>query len=361
MNRRRASRRQRESSVQHRNDSIRVARRGATGWRVVAALALAASLLGAAPALAQDDAPVPGHVQIPGEPPPPPAPPAPPSDPVVAQRGRVTITASQLRNLIRFSDPEQQKLLESNPGALQQAVRDRLLKLSLLDEAVSHGWDKREDVAFRAEIARQDAVAGSWIAAQVAGDPNFPTDEQLQAAYEANKNKLMVPREYHVAQIYIALPQGVSKQNDDDVQRKLADLRQQLVKQHAEFGALAKRYSDEKTSGDNGGDLGWVREDALLAPIRAAVQAMAEGAVSEPIRSQNGWHLVKLVGVKQPTVATLAEARPALVKAMRQERQVEGQRNYLATMMKQQPVELNEIELSKFSVPEPPPAAPAAK
>jgi peptidylprolyl isomerase len=254
-----------------------------------------------------------------------------------------------VQNLIRFADPDVRHQLETNPSTLLQAVRDRLLRLTLLEDARSHGWDKREDVAYRAEIARQDSIAGSWIAAQVAGDPTFPTDEQVQAAYDNNKAKLTVPRQYHVAQIFLTLASGASKQSEDDAQRKLADLRQQLLKQHADFGALAKRYSDEKASAPNGGELGWLREDALLPPVRAAVQGMAEGAISEPVRSQNGWHLIRLLGVKPPAQATLAESRDVLVKALRQERMVEGQRNYLGNMLKQQPVQVNEIELSKFT------------
>jgi hypothetical protein len=270
-------------------------------------------------------------------------------DPVVAQRGDVKITASEVRNLIRFADADTRHQMETNPNALLQAVRDRLLRLTLLADAQSHGWDKRDDVAYRAQVAREDLIASSWIATQVAGDPNFPTDDQVQAAYDQNKAKLLVPRQYHVAQIFLTLPAGASKQSEDDAQRKLSDLRQQMLKQHAEFGVLAKRYSDEKASAPNGGELGWLREDALLPPVRVAVQGMAEGAISEPVRSQNGWHLIKLLGVKAPTQATLAESRDVLVKALKQERLVEGQRAYLANMLKQQPVQVNEIELSKFT------------
>jgi peptidylprolyl isomerase len=270
-------------------------------------------------------------------------------DAVVAQRGDVKLTASAVRDLIRYADPDQRHLLETNSTALLQAVRDRLLKMVLVQQAEAVGWDKREDVASRVKLARDDALAGTWISAQVSGDPSFPTDDQIQAAYEANKAKLMIPRQYHIAQIFLTVPAGATKQMEDDDQHKLADLRQQLVKQHADFATLAKRYSDEKTTAANGGDLGWVREDALVPPIRAVVQGLAEGAVAEPLRSPNGWHLIKLLGSKPATQATLAEARDTLVKAMRQERLVEGQRNYLANMLKQEPIQVNEIELSKLS------------
>ena len=270
-------------------------------------------------------------------------------DPVVAQRGEDRMTASQVRDMIRFADPEQRTLWQTNPGALLQAVRDRLLKVGLLQEAETHAWEKHEDVAYKAKLAAEDAIEASWISAQVAGDPSFPSDAQVQAAYDANKTKLTLPRQYRVAQIFLSVPQGSPKQADDEAQHKLADLRQQLLKQHADFAALAKRYSDEKSTAVNGGELGWVREDALVPQIRTVVQGMADGALSDPVRSPAGWHLVKLLGVKQPAQATLAEARETLVRAMRQERLAEAQRSYLANMLKQVPIEVNEIEMSKFS------------
>lgn len=275
---------------------------------------------------------------------------APAGDTIVAQRGDIRITAAQVRDMIRYADPEQRHLLETNPQALLTAVRDRLLKLVLLHEAEAVGWQKHDDVAYRAELAREDAIAASWIAAQVAPAPDFPSEDQIKAAYEANKSKLMVPRQYHIAQIYLAVPQGASKQADEDAQHRIADLRQQIVKQHGDFAVLAKRFSDEKATAVNGGELGWVREDALVPQIRAAVQALSEGGVSEPIRSPTGWHLIKLLGVKQPTQATLAESREALVNALRQERLLQGQRSYLGTLLQVQQMQVNEVELSKFAV-----------
>jgi len=273
----------------------------------------------------------------------------PAGDPVVAQRGDVKLTASAVRDLIRNSDPEQRRFLESNPSALLQAVRDRLLKMVLVRQAEANNWEKRPDVAFRIGLARDEAIAATWIGSQVPDDPNFPTDAQLQAAYDVNKAKLMLPKQYHVEQIFFPELPGASSQTEDADKQKLLELKQQLVRQHADFATLAKRYSLEKGAADNGGDLGWVREDALAPPIRAALQGVADGTVLDPVRSTNGWHLIKLIASKAPTQATLAQSRDALVRAMRQERVVELQRAYLSNLLKEAQIEVNETELNKLS------------
>jgi peptidylprolyl isomerase len=271
------------------------------------------------------------------------------ADPVIAQRGSVVLKASDVRDMLANADPPVRAQMEHDPAVLAQKVRERLMQLVLLDEAKSRGWDQRPDVAYHAELARQGAIEESWITSQVAGDPNFPTDEQVQAAYDQNKSKLMVPRQFHLAQIFVAVPANASKQVDEDAQHKLAELRQQAVKAHGDFAALAKQSSDDKASAPNGGDMGWLREDTLIPPIRSSVAGLAEGAVSEPLRSPQGWHIVKLLGTRPAAPATLAEARETLVRAMRQERLVQGERSYLANLVQKEPIQLNEIELGKLT------------
>lgn len=286
---------------------------------------LAASLLLAAPARADD---------------------APP-DPVVAQRGTVTLTASQVHEMLQMTDPETRAQLQHDPNLLMQRVRDRLLQLVLLDKASSDKWDQRPEIAYRAKLAAQSTIAESYLVAQVPSDPNFPTDKEIAAAYEANKSKLMLPRQYHLAQLLVAVPQGGTGDADAHAQKHAAELRKQIVDDHKDFNSVARQTSDDKTVGTNGGDLGWVREDSLVPPIRAALAALTPGGVSEPVRTPDGWHLLKLIAVKPAGQATLAEARDTLIRAMRQERLVQGQRRYVADLLQREPMQINQVELWK--------------
>ena len=270
-------------------------------------------------------------------------------DPVVAQRGSVVLKASDVRQIIAMADPDLRAQIEHDPAVLAQKLRDRLLQLGVLEEARAHQWDQRPDVQWRGELAREAVIEESYVAAQVPADPAFPSDDQLQAAYEANKSKLIAPRQYHVAQIFVAAPQSGTIQADADALHKAGDLRAQITKSHADFAALAKSRSDDTASAPNGGDLGWVREDGMVPAIRSALASLPDGGVTEPVRSPQGWHVLKLLGTRPPAPMPLAEARETLVRALRQERMVQAQRGYLSNLLQQTPIQLNEIELSKFA------------
>lgn len=271
------------------------------------------------------------------------------ADPVVGERGSVVVRASEVRQLLQLADPESRQKLERDPAVMAQKVRERVLQLVLLKEAQGRQWDQKPDVSLRAEIARQNAIVESFVASQVQTDPSFPTEEQVQAAYDANKSKLIVPRQYHLAQIFIAAPQSSGVQGDADGLRRANDLRQQIVKSKADFAALAKKSSEDRVSAERGGDLGWLREDQMLPPIRSSVSGLIEGGVTEPVRSQEGWHLLKLLATKPAAPATLAEAHDALVRALRQERAQANQRAYLTGLLKDEPIKVNEIEIGKLT------------
>ena len=72
------------------------------------------------------------------------------------------------------------------------------------------------------------------------------------------------------------------------------DLRQQLL-DGADFAALAAEYSSDTTSAVNGGDLGWFGRGRMVAPFEEAAFSLEVGEISEPIRTDFGYHLIEVL------------------------------------------------------------------
>ncbi len=269
-----------------------------------------------------------------------------PSD-IVAQRGDIKMTAAEVTALLDIADPATKAQIQSNPAALAEFVRDRLLRRSLLVEAKAANWDQNPQVIARVEDGREAVIVQTYVSSKTQPNMTPPTEAEINAAYEGNKARFAVPKQYNLAQIAILVPAGSTKEQDEQIRKKVQDLRQQALKPKADFADIARKNSQDKGSVERGGDLGWVREDQLIPPIRSAVASMADNAISEPIRGQDSWHLVKLIGTRPPGVLPLDQVKPALEQAVRQARAQQVARAYIDEQLRREPIQLNEIELGK--------------
>jgi parvulin-like peptidyl-prolyl isomerase len=129
-----------------------------------------------------------------------------------------------------------------------------MIQTILLSTAKTAKWDRKPDIIAEAQQAYEETIASSFLASQTTVDPAYPTDAEIQAAYDANKTQFVIPRQYHIAQIFIA--SGASSQADDMAKQKIASIRQQLSQPGADFGNLARLDSQDPSSATKGGDLG---------------------------------------------------------------------------------------------------------
>jgi parvulin-like peptidyl-prolyl isomerase len=268
-------------------------------------------------------------------------------DTILAQRGDVRFTYADLQDALASLDPAVRAQVAATPQSLANFARERLLNKAVLTEALSKQWETRPEVVRRIAETRDAVITQTYLMSLVPPDPSFPSDADVTTAYETNKAHLMLPRQYHIAQIVLNEKAGMSQQELDALRKKAADLRAQAVRPKTDFADLAKKASQETQSADKGGDVGWLREPDMIPAVKNVVAAMTEGGISQPVHVPDGWHILKLLAVKPAGELPLAEAKPQIVNALRQARTQRMMRAYLDEMLKSQPIQLNEIELTK--------------
>jgi peptidyl-prolyl cis-trans isomerase SurA len=84
-------------------------------------------------------------------------------------------------------------------------------------------------------------------------------------------------------------------EDDSTIERKLADIRAQVLAGQ-DFAAIASVTSEDAASAAVGGDLGWTSPGAFVPEFEGQLNALAEGEISAPFRTQYGWHLVQMLG-----------------------------------------------------------------
>jgi parvulin-like peptidyl-prolyl isomerase len=130
--------------------------------------------------------------------------------------------------------------------------------------------------------------------------------EEIKAYYDAHPDEFRVGKErFKLAQILIALPANASPAQVEAARVKAENIRKQLL-DGADFNKLALQYSDDDSK-SQGGELGDFARGEMIDPIQKAIDQMKVGAVSEPIRTEHGFHLVKLEAHDEVGIKPLAE------------------------------------------------------
>ncbi|HEY5792011.1 MAG TPA: peptidylprolyl isomerase [Chthoniobacterales bacterium] len=266
----------------------------------------------------------------------------------LARSGGAEITLEDVRPLLDNLSPRDQTALARDPAPLNQLVRSLLVQQLLLKEALASQWDQRPEVAAQLERARQNLIAESYLQSISKPAAGFPTETDLQAAYQANKASLLVPRQLRLAQIYIAVPKNADKEALAAAQAQLDATSKSLKQPNADFASIARTSSDEPASAERGGEIGWLAESQIQPEIRTKITALAKNGVSEPLRLADGWHILKVLDLKEAYTPALEEVRDSLAQQLRAARTRANSEAYLAKLLQQNPVAINEIALAQL-------------
>ncbi|MGE4422579.1 MAG: SurA N-terminal domain-containing protein [Pseudodesulfovibrio sp.] len=144
------------------------------------------------------------------------------------------------------------------------------------------------------------------------------TDDEIAKYYAANKDGMQVPEQIHARHILVAV-----KDSDSEAAQKKAKERIEKIykeaKAGADFAKLAKDNSDGP-SAPNGGDLGWFGKGAMVPAFETAAFALKKGEVSEPVKTQFGWHVIKVEDKKEGATKTLEEAKDEIRTRLAEEK-----------------------------------------
>ncbi len=188
-------------------------------------------------------------------------------------------------------------------------------KVELTDEDIeAHYADNRM------EYQTDDAVDLDYVvltSQSLSGDSSIEIKEEDLRSGFAEDLKVLADTEQRVSS-HILL--RVSETRDDAATlAAIKNLREQL-ESGADFAALAKEHSEDSGSAATGGDLGAAGRGIYDPAFEAALFALKEGELSQPVKSQFGYHLIKLVSVQKPIEPTFEEKREGIETRLRLER-----------------------------------------
>jgi len=188
---------------------------------------------------------------------------------------------------------------------LRAAIKDEMIAREvLMQEAIKQGYDKKPEVKTALDNARQAIVVNQLAKDFVTKNP--VSDAEIKAEYDRFV-KQSGDKEYHVRHILL--------ENEADAKGVIAKL-----KGGAKFEDLAKQSKDTGTA-NSGGDLDWAVPAAFPPEFAAGFTGLQKGGVTEtPVKTANGFHVIKLDDTRAAKLPTLAELKPQISDSLVQKK-----------------------------------------
>ena len=208
-----------------------------------------------------------------------------------------------------YSNPERNQFVLSAEYAVRQAVL-----ISKLQEIVAGGVRITSAEVREAFVRQKEKVRVAYAAIEaysIADSLVSVSDEQIQAYYSGHPDEFH--REAAVNASFVAFEKKPSAADEANAEREIRDLLAE-IRAGGEFAALARSHSEDPGSAERGGDLGFFGRGRMVKPFEEAAFALEPGAVSEPVRSQFGWHILKVEERKGEGEGLQVRARHILLK-----------------------------------------------
>jgi peptidyl-prolyl cis-trans isomerase D len=212
-----------------------------------------------------------------------------------------------------------------SPGKFEERLRKDLAYQKMVallrgtakvtDDEVKDAWVAENDridlelarfprALARAEVKVTDAQVKDYVAKESA---------KLEAYYKAHESRFDRPRRMRARHILVAVAENAPQEAQEAAKKKI-DALAERVKKGEDFAKLAQESSDDPGSKAQGGELGFFGPGVMAKPFEQAAAKLQPGQVSEPVRTQFGWHLVKLEAVEPAKKETIDEAKPEIAR-----------------------------------------------
>jgi peptidyl-prolyl cis-trans isomerase C len=211
----------------------------------------------------------------------------------------------------------------------RREILDRLIENKLLAvEAKSRGYEKNPEVLRTLENIKEDVMTNQYVRDSVA-DISV-NDADVSKYYNDNKTKFVQPEAVRASHILV--------DTEDEVKAALAALNK-----GRNFSDVAKEFSTDPGSAGQGGDLGFFTKGQMVEPFeRAAFALKKDETTKSAVKTQFGWHLIKVTDRRAEAQRPLDEIKQDIRAALLQQKQTEKIQTLVETAKKKYPVNIKQ-------------------
>ncbi len=231
-----------------------------------------------------------------------------------------------------FPEGEAPPIDSFDKSIMENVLRGMVSEKLMMKEAEAKKIPERQDVKDRLEAIRRQVVIQAMLDER---NKKVRSEEHLKKVYEEKKKQQKGKKEYHARHILLS----------DEKAAK--ELYKKLKKKEISFEEAAKTQSTDKGSAVQGGDLGWFTLDRMVPEFSKAVAKLDKEEISKPVKSDFGWHIIRLEDTRPLKMPPFEQVKAAL----EQEEINKANEAYVEGLLKQAKIEYFDEKGNKKKFP----------
>jgi len=252
----------------------------------------------------------------------------------VVKVGSVTITQDDVTREMNGLPAQIQKMF-AGPDGTERFVDELVKKEMLYQEAKKKGFESNPEYQKKLEEFKKLTLISMMLEKEIEGKAKV-TDKDVKDYYEKHKAELTTNNQIKASHILV---------KTEDEAKKIVD----QLKKGGDFAKIAKEKSIDTGSAKNGGDLGFFSRGQMVPEFETAAFSLKEGEIGGPVKTQFGYHVIKVTGKKEGKVVDFEKVKDLLTQKVAAEKQKEAFDAYLEGLKKSYTVEKNKEAIAAIA------------
>lgn len=240
---------------------------------------------------------------------------------VLMANGSVELTNLDFEADMLRIPQEDRSEFRASPDRVNKVVNNLYLNRVLAQEARKAGLDKNLLLQKRIQLYTDSLLAAAWVD-QLVAQAKIPDFEgRAKELYKAEPEKYTTAATVSASHILIS----TNKRTDEDALKRAQEVREKALQGGSaeSFAKLAVEFSDDPSAQKNNGDLGIFKAEQMVKPFADAAFALKEeGEISQPVKTQFGYHIIRLQKRQAGKLQDFEAIKDALIEGLKN--------NYLA-------------------------------
>ena len=145
------------------------------------------------------------------------------------------------------------------------------------------------------------------------------SEKDLKKYYKKNEDKYYQEKEVRALHILFKVPEDADENQEQEIEQKAREILERAREKGADFAALARKHSEDDTTKEKGGDLGFFQKGKMVKPFEEKAFSLNAGDISDLVRTVFGFHIIKVEEVKEASTRTFEEVRPDILAQLQKE------------------------------------------